>query len=488
MSGGALHGAALPCRVMHFTRFAATLLLPIAGCSGNGSKGKEPPPAPEPQQDAAVAGQALPGEDASPPLPDASTDPVNLTAAADQFWKKGQAACPAGTQLAGAAPPAGRQVYCSSPDGMHGPAATFSEDGKLVELGSYDGGKREGLWVTFHPDGKKSSEAAFHRGNLHGPATRWHPSGAKAEEGTYRDGRPDGTFRVWSSTGKELGSFTIRDGNGTHIAWHDSGGKSLTEPMVDGQAHGTGTYWHPNGTKAEEGQYLRGARTGRWTSWDEQGRKRSEGEYRASNMEGPWTYWDEQGRIARVDTYRRSMMVESIIYQDGQPLTQPARGACRTDDEVRAAYAKATGRQLGGRDHPGCIERAVHFPGIVFVGDFAHDRGCMGQAALIDCAVARLDPAAVLARAGWAKARPELREKIALDYLREIAFVWDGSISDQPKPPSVTREPDGGITIDLWLTAPSGMQRGVTRHHHEYRFSASGTITSKKLETVTTDH
>ncbi|HTM22451.1 MAG TPA: toxin-antitoxin system YwqK family antitoxin, partial [Kofleriaceae bacterium] len=390
-----------------------------------------------------------------------------------------------GGKLIGDPPPAGRNVYCVGADGaVHGPSASFGDDGHLIEIGANDHGKHEGLWTTYQAPGKKMYEASFHRGNLHGTATRWHPTGAKAEVGNYRDGRPDGTFHVYSTAGVELGTFTMRDGNGTYKAWHDTGELEFSQPMVNGQAHGTTTYWHKNGKKSEEGEYLRGNRTGRWHRWDEQGRVRSEGEYRADNMEGPWTFYDDQGRIERVDSYHRSMMFESVRYQDGQPLGHPPMGpyACSTDDGVRAAYGKATGRTLG--KEWGCIERAEHFPGVIHIGSFAYDRGCEPTDIMVDCKITKLSDKDALARAGWAKARQDLRNSIALDYVKEIALVWAGSISDQPAAPAATPAPGGGVTVDLWTADPSGMKRGVTRRHRQYIIAADGTVTFKQLEVV----
>jgi antitoxin component YwqK of YwqJK toxin-antitoxin module len=461
-------------------------LVLLVACSSKGSQSsKQPPPAVADAGVAAVPTDAAPPP--PPPPPDASTDPVNSAATAAEFWKQGDAACPEGAKLSGKRPK-DRQVYCVGTNGMHGPSATFHDNGKLLELGSYDQGKREGLWTSWSPDGKKLFEAAYHRGNLHGPFTRWHPGGAKAEEGTYRDGRPDGTFRLWSMAGTELGTYVMKDGTGTVTYWHEDGSKSFTQPMVDGQPHGTTTYWHKNGQKAQEGRNERGEQVGHWVSWDENGKKRSEGDYRANNMEGPWTYYDEQGRIVRVDHYRQSSMWESIAYKDGKPLAKSAAGsACATDDGVRAAYTKATGRQLGGRDHPGCIERARHFPGIVFVGGFAHDRGCIGLAVLVDCAVGKIDPPAVLDRAGWKQLDAGAREPVAMSYLREIEFVWEGSIDEQRQKPAFTRGADGSLTVDFWTADPSGMQRGRTIRHQQYSFSPTGAVSGKELESKHVD-
>ncbi|HTM23383.1 MAG TPA: hypothetical protein VL172_22830 [Kofleriaceae bacterium] len=164
----------------------------------------------------------------------------------------------------------------------------------------------------------------------------------------------------------------------------------------------------------------------------------------------------------------------------------PPQNECSTDDGLRAVYAKATGEQLGD-DHHGCIRRPAHFPGIAFVGSFADDVGCEALGVLIDCQVGTIDPAALLARAGWTQARPAEREQIAMSYLREIALVFAGGVASEPRPPKVTTEKDGGVTIDLWTQDRSGMTPSVTRRRHVYRFSGAGTLTVKDLDVVTSD-
>jgi antitoxin component YwqK of YwqJK toxin-antitoxin module len=430
--------------------------------------------------DAGVTPIAL--HDHGPPPPDARRDPVSTAAPADQFWTQGDAACPDGAKLTGS--PSSRQAYCYASDGMHGPSASWDDQGNLIELGLHDRGKREGQWTRFHPDGSKAQVSHWHLGNMHGATSSWYPGGARQDEGSYLDGRPDGTFTSWAPDGKELGSFTMENGNGTFRGWHANGQLSFEQVMAHGQAHGAHTSWHPNGQKASEMTFARDLPVGKSTHWDDQGRKTVEGQYLRGNMDGDWTYYDATGAIERVDTYRDSDQVASVDYQDGAPLADklPAQGDCATDQGAREAWTEATGKRLD--DDGGCFERARHFGGVVIVGGFAHDRGCMTMGYLLDCEhTTDLDPARLLARAGWKKARAENREKLAMYYLREIATRWEGGLTDDPEPARFVREPDGGITVVAWVAEPSGMRCGRTVHQMEYRFSDQGALSVKNLET-----
>ncbi len=161
-----------------------------------------------------------------------------------------------------------------------------------------------------------------------------------------------------------------------------------------------------------------------------------------------------------------------------------AAGACTSDEGAAAAFVKQSGKQLD-RDHP-CIQRAQHFRGLIMFGDFAYDRGCEPIGALLDCKLTTaIDPARMLDRAGWAAARPPVRETLAMSYLREVHLAWEGSMTDDPDPAKVVQEKDGGVTITAWVAEPPGMTPETTRHLTEFRFSAKGELTSKVLKSET---
>jgi antitoxin component YwqK of YwqJK toxin-antitoxin module len=440
-------------------------MLAAACSSGTTSTGKppdEPPPA--------------------PPV-DASTAPVNTAAAQPEFWKQGDAACPSGDKLVGAG---SKNVYCADSSGqLDGPSAVFDDKGALQELTMWAHGKRDGATTSFYPDGKPRYQATIRQNNEHGTVTRFHPNGQKQSEGTYRDGRPDGTFRAWSPAGVELGSFVMKNGTGTLIEWHDNGQKAWEQPMENGQANGTIVSWHPNGKKMSESVFAHGKAAGATASWDDQGRMTMKGQYRNDEQDGDWTYYDPAtGKVARVDRYQGGRQVASIDYQDGKPLARAVSDRCASDDATAEAYKKQTGKELD-KEHR-CIEHAAHFPGWALIGDFAYDRGCMGSSVMLDCKLVKsVEARTLLDRAGWAAARAPAREKIAMDYVREVAIAWEGSMSDEPEPPKTVRESDGGITITAWIAEPAGMTPQTTRHLTEFRFAAGGALATKVLKSET---
>jgi hypothetical protein len=75
-----------------------------------------------------------------------------------------------------------------------------------------------------------------------------------------------------------------------------------------------------------------------------------------------------------------------------------------------------------------------------------------------------------------------------MDYLREVELAWEGSMSDQPEPPRVALEKDGGVIVIAWIAEPPGMARGITRHLTEFRFAASGALATRVLRSETTSN
>lgn len=178
--------------------------------------------------------------------------------------------------------------------------------------------------------------------------------------------------------------------------------------------------------------------------------------------------------IERVDTYADGAVVASVTYQDGKPLGKPAAdGKCRTPAGLAAAFKAGTGEALDdGGDH--CVRRAVHFPGVVAIGVFASDRGCGPNGVIVDCVYReQIDGAAIIARAGWKRANPAARERIARDYVAEVGLVWNAS--DEP---TLARAASGDLLVTGSVTIV-GMS-GSRSHSQTFRFTPAGDVAAMK--------
>jgi len=263
-------------------------------------------------------------------------------------------------------------------------------------------------------------------------------------------------------------------GNGRWVIWDPAGYREQEYIYVNGVPHGHFVRWHPGGTRAVEGGWAAGSRHGTWTSWDEQGRRRSVEQFHNGTNVGRWTWWDERGQVSRAVVYDDGEEIVDLPYRNGAPLAVlPGTTRCDT----KAGLEKVAGRE--------CVDRVRRIPGLVMLGSFADDAGCMPDGYLWDCRRRDGEPRSqdVLRRGGWAIAAGKDKEQLALDYLADVHFAYRGSISNQPQRPVVVLAGDGSARVTLWLTEPGGDSPGWSRDLLEIRIARDGAIHQKKLRT-----
>lgn len=492
-------------RRSHRSVFAFVLLLaceskPSADASSRG----EAPPVVEPIPQEPIPQEPIPPEPI-PPEPDPfdigpGKQPVALTSAQIDapiptepppldFWKNGDAACEPGSKLDGAAPPGGVEIRCVDDQGRWtGMEARFhaGEGEHLQMIGRRQDGRMVGAWLWFHPSGAKSAEHPYVDGQLHGTVRRWAENGQEIEQAEYRAGREWGLTVHHDESGKELSRSQLVRGTGLLVRATES--RRTESEYVDGLMHGTHREFDARGVVIGESHWSGGEMHGLEIRWDPEGRKASEGQWKQGRQHGRFTRWKD------------GQMVEQSIWIDGsersrqlfrqapnEPLAPlPAPTSCDDDTGLSNYLVSARGRGLP--DKQGCITRVPLFPGVVMVGDFAYDRGCMGEEWVVDCKLASPAPtsADLLARAGWANASGEQRIEIASEYLREFGLGNNGSISWDPTKPEWTVLPDQGVEGVMWVAAPSGMRRGREMDKLRFTFAPDGSLQREVLEHVST--
>jgi hypothetical protein len=165
-----------------------------------------------------------------------------------------------------------------------------------------------------------------------------------------------------------------------------------------------------------------------------------------------------------------------------------ARADCdvSTDAAIDAAYKKATGHALS-REHR-CARRSETFPDLVWIGSFAHDRGCRREGILARC---KLDPpgyaAAAMKQAGWPSGDAAKRKALAIAWLREIddervlERAPDNFGTKQFTAPALTAR-DKASVVEAWVQEPAGMQPESDYTKIRVEFAADGT--HGKIETI----
>ena len=417
---------------------------------------------------------------------DASTQAASTTTPAKDWWKPGVAACPKGGSLDGAPPPKGNHVWCKRADGVEeGPEAWWDDKGNLLSIGARKEGRQEGGFVAFYPDGKNHRMGSYRAGNQTGKWTTWWPNGQVFLDESYVDGRADGTQTAYAQDGKVIETWKLSMGTGTMKWWDDDGHKSSETEYVDGRAQGASTSYWPSGKVQTKERFVEGEPDGVSQEFWESDGVREQETYRRGTQIGDSSSFDEHGaqtRLVRRD--REGTELFEILFDGGKPLV-PVPAVSRCDD--KAGMMRAAGMHVSRGDEPECIERLRHFPGVAVVGSFAYDAGCMDPQWMIDCK--KVDPApdakAILARAGWAKAKGPLREELASAYVDEVAMLWAGGTLEQPDPRKVVSGADGGVVVTAWTAPRAGMRPDPTITLVEWTFTPAGTVTEKTIKSST---
>ncbi len=132
---------------------------------------------------------------AAPPAPPSPP----LTASIQRHGDDGFAvpvapACPPGTELRGAAPPAGTREWCErvgvDAGIKHGWMTEYHDNGNPAVAGEYRDGLRVGVWTRYYEDGTKRAQAEFEDGLQHGVLISWGPDGSKIYEQYFEGGAP----------------------------------------------------------------------------------------------------------------------------------------------------------------------------------------------------------------------------------------------------------------------------------------------------------
>lgn len=126
-------------------------------------------------------------------------------------------------QMAGAY----KDKECEVPQG---PFSYYYVTGSLEFTGSYEDGKRQGLWLHYHPNGMMKDSATYNNDQVVGMSLSWHPNGYPADSSVIQN-----------------------DGSGMSVSWFDNGNPSAAGRFTEGKKqHGKWQYFHKNGQLSAE--------------------------------------------------------------------------------------------------------------------------------------------------------------------------------------------------------------------------------------------
>ena len=91
--------------------------------------------------------------------------------------------------------------------------------------GSYEDGRRTGVWKTWHQNGQLREEVRYTEGKVHGPFSARHANGGLHESGAHAAGRRVGTWRRFDPSAELVEEWAYDDCGRLH-------GRYLTRDRV----------------------------------------------------------------------------------------------------------------------------------------------------------------------------------------------------------------------------------------------------------------
>jgi hypothetical protein len=162
-----------------------------------------------------------------------------------------------------------------------------------------------------------------------------------------------------------------------------------------------------------------------------------------------------------------------------------------TVDGVNAAREAKLGRKLDSYSK-GCVEIPKQLPGVVLIGGFAFDHGCMLSDAIIGKRgepISKDTSRVALSYLGWKGADSEKREALALDWVKYGLLAFENPLTQPTSDfkPGVFQQPqavlhDGSISVSLWVQRPSGMRCESAYDKIEYSFLRDGSLGAETRE------
>ncbi|GAB5539437.1 MAG: hypothetical protein Salg2KO_15400 [Salibacteraceae bacterium] len=109
-------------------------------------------------------------------------------------------------------------------------------DDAVVEEGTYENGRKVGLWKTYYPSGKLKSEINHVNGRPKGPYKTYYENGQVEEQGNWAITKQTGNFKRYYENGQVAQDFTFDDSgkrNGAQKYFYENG-----QVMIEGNWNG----------------------------------------------------------------------------------------------------------------------------------------------------------------------------------------------------------------------------------------------------------
>ncbi|HEY0189692.1 MAG TPA: hypothetical protein VGC42_01125 [Kofleriaceae bacterium] len=203
--------------------------------------------------------------------------------------------------------------------GRHDGEYTIWRSKKLARVkGSYDHGKRDGLWTWSDRDSNKEREGNYVDGKKDGPWTEWYDNKI-VFTGSYARGKPDGEFIYYDRNQNELGRFTITGGTGTMQTFWPNKKVASKQHVFAGANDGVYQELTTRSKVVVEGHYRSDAKHGAWKEWTADGVPTLEQGWKRNRLDGVVKKLAD-GKLLSEATYKDGKAIGKYVeYRDGKP-------------------------------------------------------------------------------------------------------------------------------------------------------------------------
>ena len=159
---------------------------------------------------------------------------------------------------------------------------------KIKAKGTFDRGRRHGLWETWYDNLQKHTEVDYVHGKKHGTARKWNRAGKEVLRQAFADDKPHGVSMAWHDNGRKRHRREFREGvlHGDEQTWYDSGQQRHVAAWKDGKKHGTEKHWALDGTPKHEVTWQDGVKHGLEREWFADGKPKRTTPYVDGNKHG----------------------------------------------------------------------------------------------------------------------------------------------------------------------------------------------------------
>jgi len=210
----------------------------------------------------------------------------------------------------------------------------FYETGELKETGRYKDGKRIGTWRFLFVNGDIEQIGDF-RNDLATGTWRWYYQNKQLRlEEEYEDGFEEGPSIEYSDSGTVIAFGKYVDGAKDGVWEYTIGNVTEKGKYLDGEKQGTWrqTYIDNNKT-AWEGEYMNGIPNGMHKWYYANGSVKRRGNYALGLRDGIWEYFDESGGSRLIIKYERGKEIE----YNGNKITYGKRIDRELEEEEQEA-------------------------------------------------------------------------------------------------------------------------------------------------------